>query len=646
MKDWRLADPQMQSPEEKNEKSLPQHNPDYHEYLDDEALRESLSNEGTQVPTRDFGDGFSVEMPSAFVATSTGWAAMPKRRKQMIAGAVFGVCLVAMLIFGSGSGPASDENITPIAPRLLKNEPSSVLKLSVGPRRSGVAEEETVAETLVTLVHGSQSGAVELEWEQAKTTTLVAEGIAYFSSPRPGSKEGTISVCTSMNRVPGATSLVHMLSSARGSLTAWLRSVGKPVLKTAVQTQLVMECSGELLHLYSHGEDALVCLKGDKILELKTEKVAISVLSQVEGHLGSPLEPHPCDGKAKPDTPPADPWTRDDMWQTRKESLVAWFRHHVPGDSTGFEPSRTDVTNPKDGDLTPTDGSGEGVSPLPHEGPRKDCVFIHGVGQTPEKDTPAILNGSYPNYWGKVHEYTKQCDYHVFLNVDTVYRGWDNVELQKQVCAALTYDPALGKSHMSNAENKLIFTHSMGNMMLAGAIESGLCSIDKATSSWYEVSGPMLGSKMAAVLGDICSQTGLYKYVVTKLGFCLPEGGMTPAYRSLVPDYPGLNELAATIQKRLTGALCGTSAYGITSIYSVELEAVAELAGFEQLNDGVVAWSSCNAEAIHGGTVAYKKDYRSPWYAATINHIDSECYNGDGYWGDDRKPCSWYALRN
>ena len=62
MKDWRLADPQMQSPEEKNEKSVPQHNPDYHEYLDDEALRESLSNEGTQVPTRDFGDGFSVEV--------------------------------------------------------------------------------------------------------------------------------------------------------------------------------------------------------------------------------------------------------------------------------------------------------------------------------------------------------------------------------------------------------------------------------------------------------------------------------------------------------------------------------------------------------------------------------------------------------
>jgi len=67
MKDWRLADPKMQSPEEKKTALQPsQQNPDYHQYsdsvLDDEDLRESLSNEGTQVPTRDFGDGFSMEV--------------------------------------------------------------------------------------------------------------------------------------------------------------------------------------------------------------------------------------------------------------------------------------------------------------------------------------------------------------------------------------------------------------------------------------------------------------------------------------------------------------------------------------------------------------------------------------------------------
>jgi hypothetical protein len=519
----------------------------------------------------------------------------------------------------------------------------------VEPRRSGATDKEGVAGNLVTLVHGSQSGAVEMESEHSKTTTLIASGIAHITAPRPGAKEGAISVCTPMDRIPGATTLVHTLASARGSLAGWIRSVGKQVEKTDLQPELAMDCVGELWHLYSHSEDALACLKEDRILDIKTDKMSISVLSHVEEHAGSPLDPHPCAGKATPVRSPEMPFNKEEMWEPRKASLVAWFDKHsgTGDDQPGFGPTGTDVTNPTD--MNPIDGGGGSgeASPMPERGgPLKDCVFIHGVGQTPAKNTPAILNGSYPAYWGAVHEVTKQCANHVFLNVDTVYRGWDNRELQTQVCEALTYDPTNGVSRMGPTANKIVFTHSMGNMMLAGAIESGLCSLDKETTSWYEVSGPMLGSKMAEVLGEICAQGGLYKYVVTKLGFCLPEGGMTPAYRSLVPTYPGLEELAKTIQSRLSGALCGTSAYGITSIYSVEMLAVAELAGFEQLNDGVVAWSSCNAAAIHGlPDPGYKGDYRSAWYAASINHIDSECYNGDGDWGDDRKPCSWYALR-
>merc|ERR1712070_277042 len=201
-------------------------------------------------------------------------------------------------------------------------------------------------------------------------------------------------------------------------------------------------------------------------------------------------------------------------------------------------------------------------------------------------------------------------------------------------------DPATNTSG-AKMSHRIVFTHSMGNLMLAGAIESGKCSIDKESgTTWYEVSGPMYGSKMATQLDKICHDGGLYKVVADRLGYCAGDS-VSNAYTSLEPNYPGLDAVAKTIAPRLSGALCGTSAFGLYSMYSAELEATAQLAGFAQLNDGVVAWSSCSVKA----SVQFKPDYREPWYVAAINHIDSECYNGDGWFGDDRKPCAWYALR-
>merc|ERR1712196_485102 len=100
------------------------------------------------------------------------------------------------------------------------------------------------------------------------------------------------------------------------------------------------------------------------------------------------------------------------------------------------------------------------------------------------------------------------------------------------------------------------------------------------------------------------------------MGFCTASGDPAPAYKSLEPGYPGLEQVAGTIGKRVSGAMCGTSAFGLSSMYSVELTATSELGEFGDVNDGVVPWSSCNVK----GGVQFKPDYRSPWYAASINH--------------------------
>merc|ERR1711988_372573 len=137
----------------------------------------------------------------------------------------------------------------------------------------------------------------------------------------------------------------------------------------------------------------------------------------------------------------------------------------------------------------------------------------------------------------------------------------------------------------------------------------------------------MHGSKMASVLAKMCSDGGLYKYVAVKLGFCSPEGGVSRAYLSLEPSYPGLVGIAQTIAPRLSGAMCGTSSYGLSSIYSAEMVAVAQLAGFADKNDGVVPWSSCNVNMKVNGS-DFVPDYHHQWYAAAVNHIDASCYEG------------------
>jgi len=46
----------------------------------------------------------------------------------------------------------------------------------------------------------------------------------------------------------------------------------------------------------------------------------------------------------------------------------------------------------------------------------------------------------------------------------------------------------------------------MGTMILSAAIKNGVCSIDKDTVSWYDVMGPIHGSKAALFLKEICGK--------------------------------------------------------------------------------------------------------------------------------------------
>lgn len=478
-------------------------------------------------------------------------------------------------------------------------QPSTILRFSV----RGTASSDSSMAT-GTLIH--HSGGTDLQVSHHGSTTTVVGDVAHVATT-----DGRISHCTSSQHIPGFADMLRLLAPARGSLTDFVRSVGTHL--TSAPNGAVASCPGEWWQVNARGEHPCLCLQRDRILAVHLTGMHVDVSEHTT---------------------------------TKAEAAVL----SLPRKCSNMKPLKLQRDNlslqsnigavlPKDATLHKVNDGLKSIAVKP----TKHCVFIHGVGNTPAKGSKPILTGSFAEYWGKVEAFTPQCLSRTFLNVETVVRGWDQPSLQEQVCRAATYDTSTGTSSMGTISNRIIFTHSMGNMMMAGAVESKRCTIDSSTSSWYEVSGPMWGSKMASALDNICGRGDFsaFKFVATKLGYCDGKT-VSQAYKSLEPNYPGLAGIAKTIAPRLSGAMCGTSAYGLASVYSVELAATAELAGFAGLNDGVVPWSSCSVE---GKSVKFHPDYREAWYSAVVNHIDSSCYEGDGWYGDDRKPCSWYSLR-
>jgi hypothetical protein len=264
----------------------------------------------------------------------------------------------------------------------------------------------------------------------------------------------------------------------------------------------------------------------------------------------------------------------------------------------------------------------------------KACVFLHGSGVLPTDIVPISTFEYY--YWGNIRIYTQyNCLNHTFSYSDTVFRGWNDTNLQKEYCNVLTQDQ-IDKFYI---RNKIIFSHSLGNLILAAAIENDICRIDTTTTTWYESMGPYKGSPVAFYLKSICNST--YIPNIVKNSICYKDLPL-PAYTTLYPHTPGLDRIKKLASKYINGSICGTSAAGITTSYSVGLYAVAKMVGLSDLNDGLVDYESC----ITDKNIIYSDSCpESNFYNATVNHADGTCRNNDGWFGGSRKPCTWYSMR-
>jgi hypothetical protein len=263
------------------------------------------------------------------------------------------------------------------------------------------------------------------------------------------------------------------------------------------------------------------------------------------------------------------------------------------------------------------------------------CIFLHGVGQSESGN----VTDTFVEYWGNIHENTPQCDKRYFIKEESLSRGWDNIELQKSFCKVALMDQNKNEKII---KNKILFVHSMGNLIISAAIKNKFCEIDK-TTSWYDIQGPILGSDAAKYIVDVCEgrQEGWgVKYIAEIGGYCDPKTNTSyPAYKELSPEYPGIKELYAIAKSNVKGVLCGTSSYGLQTRYGIALSAISYIVGFDEPNDGMVPFSSCNLG------FEFEEDFQSNFYKSNINHADGTMRNNNGWWGNDRQPISWIQTR-
>lgn len=293
-------------------------------------------------------------------------------------------------------------------------------------------------------------------------------------------------------------------------------------------------------------------------------------------------------------------------------------------------------------------------------------------------------------------------------------------------------------SSWRDAPCTVIFAHSMGNLILAGALDRGLCELSSQTW-WFAIGAPWLGTASADSIPELCRHPDVANHIhdqqpppgrpqsrppqppppsipppklsgpepridsaesetpqrshasespsphppprhhppsppppatpppsspsamppppappppdlplapvlrelARREGYCEGAGGTaSPAYASLSTRNPSISR-AARWRARVNGSMCGTSAFGLWSIYSLEMQALEQWVGFGQPNDGVVPAASCAApDGAEAGSIPTMSQY-----TAGVNHYDLTCRNGDGWWGDDRRPCAWYLAR-
>jgi len=267
-----------------------------------------------------------------------------------------------------------------------------------------------------------------------------------------------------------------------------------------------------------------------------------------------------------------------------------------------------------------------------------NCVFLHGMAQNPSVqgsstyDNPNPLGGVYFNDY--LNSAYSMCSAVYANTYDTVTQGANNANLMNEFH---------NEANRATGWNDRLFAHSMGNVVLANLAVQG------RTHKWFAMQGPFTGSTDADRMYEWCPGTSspsstwwgsILGYIANAASFC---SNAVFSLETCAKGYPQSAMICqgweySYIQYYIHGSMCGNSGWGLNSAYSAALSAIGSSITSYSPNDGVVEWGSCTSTTP---SQSYISEYYNRWYSASINHIDGEGINGNGWWGDDRQPVKW-----
>ncbi|TYZ52675.1 hypothetical protein PybrP1_005269, partial [[Pythium] brassicae (nom. inval.)] len=273
------------------------------------------------------------------------------------------------------------------------------------------------------------------------------------------------------------------------------------------------------------------------------------------------------------------------------------------------------------------------------KGAKRPCIFFHGLG----RDSEGPVSSS-STYFGDLKNNAPCCSSIQYANLNTVKAGWNESSLQQKVC-----DIALSVSPTSNVatkvvENTIIAAHSMGNLMLAGAIATGKCSLAK-TTEWVAISGPMRGSMGSDYLMKSCGSGGLGGIIAGIVGKCPPDTATKAiAYEgeAFCPAALKAQYDAAQVafKQYVTAAMCSNSNSGLSSGDQLTYRLGGSIIPHKSSeNDGIVEFQSCAADIPLS---QFANTYTSKFYVTKLNHADTSFRHGDSASNNAQKPVKWF----
>ncbi|KAL8003888.1 putative alpha/Beta hydrolase [Plasmopara halstedii] len=271
----------------------------------------------------------------------------------------------------------------------------------------------------------------------------------------------------------------------------------------------------------------------------------------------------------------------------------------------------------------------------------RPCIFFHGLGQDTEQTTLQTQS----SYFGDLSKSAPCCSSVHYAQLNTVDNPWTDATLQQKVC-----NFSLSVSNTSSFTSRtiadtIIVTHSMGGLMMAGALANGQCSFASNTT-WVSLSAPMGGSMGSDYVQNACSGKNVFIQAVANLIGRCPVNNSTLglAYQDEMFSTSALNAAFAAAQgafrSNVHAAMCSDNFSGLFSFDQMKYFMGGTFVNHKsKQNDGIVEYLSC-AKGLETST--FGNSYNDTFYLTGLNHADTAFLHGDSLFRDSHKPVKWF----